>query len=388
MSTATSSRIQFWVPGIRDGSGGIQGFCRDVLSALITAFPRVSIHVIIKNDQPIDDDPLFSSGRVTWTSAARCPGPIRSLAFALLGAVSTLRHRPSLILTGHVNFLPALQAIARLHAAPRIAFLHGIDVWNPLPRRSQDALRLCAKRLCVSKYTRSRAASAQEMPEESMEVFPCTFDSQRYQLTSAKPPMLLERYGLQPHQKILFTVSRLAASERYKGHDEVLEALPAIINHEPNVHYLIGGSGDLRSVFEQKARELGIGDQVTFCGFIPNDELAAHFQLCDAFVMPSRGEGFGIVFLEAMGCGKPVIGGNQDGSVDALDGGRLGVLVDPLNIEELAESISQILAKTHPNRLLFDPQALHNAAVETFGPDAFRQRLSNALTPLLDPRSL
>ncbi|MCP5560748.1 MAG: glycosyltransferase [Verrucomicrobiaceae bacterium] len=263
--------------------------------------------------------------------------------------------------------------------------MYGIDVWTPLSPAIQSALQESAILFSISDYTTQQAVAAQELDSKRVDNFPCTFATTRY-IPGPKPPDLLERYDLHPEQPILLTISRLAASEQYKGHEQVLQALPSVAKTFPDVRYLIGGTGDYADALKQRSRELGVADHVIFAGFIPNDELAAHYQLCDAFVMPSRGEGFGIVFLEAMGCGKPVIGGNQDGSVDALDGGRLGVLVDPLNIEELAESISQILAKTHPNRLLFDPQALHDAAVATFGPDAFRQRLRDALTPLLESR--
>lgn len=378
--------IHLWVPGIREGSGGIQGFCRDVLASLIRDFPESPIHVLIKNDRPDPEDPLFS-GNVTWRSVCQFPGATQTIAFTLIGGWQCAIKRPAVIVSGHVNFLPAVRWLYRIFKLPFVAFMYGIDVWTPLRNSIQSALQEASVLFSISDYTTKQAVAAQKLGGRQIHYLPCTFATTRY-VIGPKPSILLERYGLRPDQPVLLTVSRLAASEQYKGHEQVLQALSSVAAASPDVRYIIGGTGDYADTLKQRAKELGVAGHVIFAGFIPNDELAAHFQLCDAFVMPSRGEGFGIVFLEAMGCGKPVIGGNQDGSVDALDGGRLGVLVDPLNIEELAESISQILAKKHPNRLLFDPQALHNAAVETFGPDAFRQRLCKALTPLLDPRSL
>ncbi len=85
---------------------------------------------------------------------------------------------------------------------------------------------------------------------------------------------------------------------------------------------------------------------MTLAGYIPEEELNDHYNLCDVFAMPSKGEGFGIVFLEAMACGKPVLAGNKDGSVDALLGGKLGALVDPDDVAQIAETLIAILGAT------------------------------------------
>jgi phosphatidylinositol alpha-1,6-mannosyltransferase len=82
---------------------------------------------------------------------------------------------------------------------------------------------------------------------------------------------------------------------------------------------------------------------VVFAGRIPENEKIDHYNLADAFAMPSKGEGFGFVFLEAAGCGLPVLGGNKDGSVDALVDGRLGVLIDPDDPADLLQGLIKIL---------------------------------------------
>jgi glycosyltransferase involved in cell wall biosynthesis len=91
--------------------------------------------------------------------------------------------------------------------------------------------------------------------------------------------------------------------------------------------------------------------------------------------MPSKGEGFGIVFLEALGCGRPVIAGNKDGSVDAVLGGRIGALIDPDNVAELEATVTQLLRGTHPNRTLFAPDELRRRAMEAYGYEQFRKTL-------------
>jgi glycosyltransferase involved in cell wall biosynthesis len=95
--------------------------------------------------------------------------------------------------------------------------------------------------------------------------------------------------------------------------------------------------------------------------------------------MPSKQEGFGIVFIEALACGKPVLAGNQDGSAEALRNGELGVLVDPNNIKEIADNLIQILKNEHPNKTIYNPQLLRGKAIEYFGFEKFKITLKKHL---------
>jgi len=149
------------------------------------------------------------------------------------------------------------------------------------------------------------------------------------------------------------------------------------------VRYLIAGRGDDQSRLEQLAAGAGVRDRVRFAGFVPTAELCAHYQLCDIFAMPSTGEGFGIVFLEAMACGKPVLAGDQDGSTEPLMDGQLGALVDPTDVPAIAAMLSDLLARRHPNRLLFDPAGLRGRVVGEFGFERFCARVRTALAAVL-----
>ena len=95
--------------------------------------------------------------------------------------------------------------------------------------------------------------------------------------------------------------------------------------------------------------------------------------------MPSKREGFGIVYIEALACGKPVLGGNRDGAIDALCHGELGVLVDPDDTHAIAKALIEILQKTYPNSLIYQPELLRQKAIATFGFDRFQQTLTHYL---------
>ena len=153
---------------------------------------------------------------------------------------------------------------------------------------------------------------------------------------------LLTRYGLQ-ERTILLTLSRLSADEQYKGHDEVLEVLPDLAKEVPDIAYLICGDGDDRPRLEAKAHRLGVADRVVFAGYIPDREKADHYRLADAFVMPGRGEGFGIVYLEAMACGIPVVASQPTPARKPCVMAKLGVVVDPDDIVSVKRGILHAL---------------------------------------------
>nr|MBC8205248.1 glycosyltransferase family 4 protein [FCB group bacterium] len=167
--------------------------------------------------------------------------------------------------------------------------------------------------------------------------------------TPGEPPAELRDKWKLHGRKVLLTVARIA--ER-KGHDLVLRALPEILKHHPDVIYLIAGKGGDKDRLLKMAEQLGIQDRVLFCGFVPDEELTDYYRLCDIYVMPNREifdstdsiEGFGISFIEASACAKPVIGGKSGGAVEAIEDGYSGWLIDPDNPQELAEKVIELLS--------------------------------------------
>jgi glycosyltransferase involved in cell wall biosynthesis len=159
--------------------------------------------------------------------------------------------------------------------------------------------------------------------------------------------------------------------------------LPNIRKHVPEAHYVLVGKGDDHQRVEALTRGFGLTDCVTLAGYVPDSELCDYYNLSDVFAMPSKGEGFGIVYLEAMACGKPCLGGNQDGALDALCHGELGALVNPDDVKEIAETLVQILQGTYPNSLMYQPEALRQKVIEAYGFQRFQQTLAQYLNDFL-----
>ena len=191
--------------------------------------------------------------------------------------------------------------------------------------------------VAVSGVTKERFLGWSGLPEEVGYVVPNCIDASGFG-PGSKRPDLLARYGLEG-RTVLFTLGRLSAAEAYKGFDEVIEALPVLATDVPDVAYLIAGDGDDRPRLEQKAADLGVANRVVFAGYVPESEKADHYRLADAFVMPGRGEGFGIVYLEALACGVPVVASALDASREAVRDGLLGQVVDPDDADEIRVGI-------------------------------------------------
>ncbi|MBX7209097.1 MAG: glycosyltransferase family 4 protein [Verrucomicrobiaceae bacterium] len=379
--------IHVWAPEIHEGSGGIQAFSRVYVKSLQEAYPDIGVHVFVKNDSVPGHDPLRLLG-VTIHSAARYPGWLRTLALVVMGIGLGLWMRPRCAITTHLHFLPALRMLHWLAGIPVISVLHGVEAWYARDGLRVRAMRAANHLMAVSRHTRQMVINAFGVEPQRVSVVPNTFDTGRFTL-GPKPGRLLKKFGLRPDQPVLLTVSRLALSEGHKGHRQVLVALDAIRRKFPDVRYLVVGTGDDLPRLRDAVVARGLEDCVIFAGYVPSAELPDYYRLCDAFVMPSSKEGFGIVFLEAMASGKPVVAGCLDGSVDALDGGRLGVLVDPNDPAKIADSVCRVLAHQPEGALWNDPAALRAAVVAQFGHQRVSRLMADDIAGIIgrEPRS-
>jgi len=275
-----------------------------------------------------------------------------------------------LVICGHINLLPLAAAVSWLKRVPLVLQVHGIDVWQPPKPLNRWCMARVSAVWSVSRFTQQRMNQWAKLPPGRFTVIPNTIHPERYGM-AAKRPDLLQRYGLQG-KKVILTLARLDPRERYKGIDEILDALPSLLRAEPSLCYLISGTGEDQPRLAAKAHALGIAHHVVFAGYVPEAEKADLLRLADVFAMPGRGEGFGIVYLEAMACGIPVVGSLLDGSREALKNGELGQLVNPDNPESLKAGLLQALQT-----------AQHiPAGLQVFAWTAFAQRIKQAIVGL------
>ena len=389
------THLHLWIPELVASKGGVQVFSKFFLQAIHQLYPEIDLSIFLKNDQltairvtdwleqligdRTNNQSPDQSNNQSKTISIHCSGtnptPWRTIAFSWQLIAKAIAQKPDLIIMTHLNFAPIALLLKWLVGTKYIAIAHGVEAWdikNPLLLKALKSADLI---LAVSSFTRDRLCQTQSISSNRVKILPNTFDASAWRIVP-KPQHLLDKHKLQPNQKVILTVSRLISSEQYKGYDRILEALPTIRQAIPDVHYIIVGKGDDGDRLEQIIQQKQLQNHVTLAGFIADKSLCDYYNLCDLFAMPSKREGFGIVYLEALACGKPVLGGNIDGAIDALDQGKLGALINPENTEAIAQEIINILTDRHDNKVIYQPQMLREKVINLFGFSKFQATLN------------
>jgi glycosyltransferase involved in cell wall biosynthesis len=360
--------------------GGIQSYVKDIFRAYLALENQPPTDVFLLRDGPECENPFESSAlkfHYLQTKPATL-GRIR-LAVALLSYL--LRRRPARVFCGHIKLAPLVQTLCQPLGIPYTVLTYGKEVWSPLPSAPRKALQQADQVWTISRYSRDCACDANQLDPKRFQMLSCAVDGDLF-TPGPKSEALLKKYGL-GDATVLMTVARLWSGDIYKGVDVTIRALPAIAQAFPSVKYLVIGRGDDQPRLAKLAQDLDIADRVVFAGFVATEDLAEHYRLADAYIMPSQ-EGFGIVYLEAMACGVPVLSGDADGSADPLQDGQLGWRVPHRDPEAVAKACMEILQGINtPDSATPDQRCngawLRQQAIALFGEKAFIQRLENLL---------
>jgi len=301
--------------------GGIQKFNRDWLYALAGLDTVEEIDVLVRRQATCTEVPVRVS--------QRCPalGKTGFVISALRQA--TCLASGDLIICGHIHLAPLAIAVAKISGASTWLHMHGVEAWSEpsfVAGRSVRSMSLISN---ASRFTRGKVLDWSDVNPHLVKVLPNVVDEKF--TPGPVSAQLKTRLGL-TNEKVLLTVGRLASDETYKGQDRVIRALPNIITEVPDVMYLVVGEGDDRPRLQSLAEALSVDSHVQFLGHAEDEELIALYRLADLFVMPSEGEGFGIVYLEAMACGCPALGLDAGGSIDALASSPLGHVCNDENM--------------------------------------------------------
>ena len=323
-SEMRSANYVFCFLEIFASEGGIQSYVKDIFKAYLSITAGTNsppqAEVLLLRDSEDCNNPYESKNLKFYYLKTEKAG-LGRLKLATVLLTRLLQKRPQRVFCGHIKLAPLIQILCQPLGIPYTILTYGKEVWEPLGPKYQTAMSKADSIWTISRYTRDRTCEINNLNPEKFQIVPCTVDVNIF-TTVPKPQDLLEQYNL-VGAKILMTVARLRSSDIYKGVDVTIQALPQIAKTFPNVKYLVIGRGDDRSRLAKLADDLGVTERVIFAGFVPTENLAAHYQLADAYVMPSQ-EGFGIVYLEALACGVPVLAGDADGSADPLQDGKLG----------------------------------------------------------------
>lgn len=347
-------------------TGGIQQYNRHLCDTLEKEFPGYDFTGLslydsrgnkrAKNWRNIR---MIYCGPTNWRFA-------RKIIFILKAISISMLERPAFLICSHIDLAPLAMFIERFLHIKYLLLAHGTDVWGVKNGIKYIGLKNADMIIAVSRYTGSNLV-ANGIDEKKIKYLYNTFNTSLFQ---ARPldKNLKARLGL-INKRIILTVGRMHSDEKYKGHDIMLKVLRVL---DEKYAWLVVGSGGHLSSLKIEAEKLGLNNRIRFLGGVDDDALAGYYNLCDCFVMPSKGEGFGIVFLEALACGKPVIGGNMDGSREPLMHGRLGFMVNPDSVEEIASAIN-LACSAKEDRT--NPEYLAKEVEANFGIKIFNKRV-------------
>ncbi len=340
----TGARILALVSDCYGAQGGIARYNQDLFGAL--AADDAEILILPR---------LESAAGLTLPAGIRQVPPVfNSLIYSLAALRAAWRHRPiDVVFCGHVFMAPLARLLCRLFGAYFWVQAHGVDVWARRRRWVRWGIEAADMMTLVSRGTRRSLLEWVDLSPERARVLPNTVR----EVFAPGPPSeaLRARLGLGPGP-ILLTVARLASVDRYKGHEEIFAALPALRARHPTLVHVVAGDGDDRARLEKRALELAHDPAaVRFLGYVPEEDLPDLYRLSDLFVMPSSEEGFGIVYLEAAACGLRVIGGVGGGSEDAIPDERVGVLVDRADGAALTAAVLRLLGQGRADLAALEP---------------------------------
>ena len=379
ISQFTNHHSQFTIPQILfltlkvfSATGGIEKVCRVMGKALYEygIEKDICVEIMSMHDQQkqADRNPYFPKRMFSGFAVKK--------ASFIVEAVRT-GAKADVVIISHINLLVAGWLAKKLNPKVKVILLaHGIEIWGKLSPYKKKLLTCCNDILCVSRFTAEKIKANQNLPFTNIEVLNnCIDPFLPLPDASFSDALLQKKYSIPNDHFVLMTLTRLSERDRYKGYDCVLESLLLLKKKEHKIKYVLAGgySHSEKAFIDDLIKKYGLEENVVLTGYIDEDDLTAHFCMADIYVMPSTKEGFGIVFIEAMYYGVPVIAGNQDGSTDALLNGELGLLIEPNNAPAIAEAVEKMMF----NKSFYKPN--HALLMENFGYDAYKRKLETIL---------
>ena len=342
-----------------EGRDGLSCLSREMTRALAAICPSAHIDVLSLGGSP-------GTVPVGGAVVSGCDGSRARLAARAIAAAA---RRPAVVLVLHTHLLPlALPFVAA--GASLVHVLVGIESWRAFGALEAAALARARAVLAISAHTRARfqAANARLAVPAVVVVHPA----------APAPLAPIQRRPLPPGYALI--VGRMAAGERYKGHDRLIAAWPRVLALVPGARLIVAGDGDDRARLERRVRDVGLSDAIQFVGQVDDGTLAGLYGDAGLFVLPSTDEGLGYVFLEAMQAGCACIGA-PGAAEEIIEPGVTGVIVAADDLSALSDAVARLLAEPDEARAM--GRAGRDRVEQYFTASRFEQDLAVALRPAL-----
>jgi len=355
-------------------TGGVQKVSRAMshaLNRISNENPDISFKMFALNDDNIAD-----TNYIMQTEFKGCEG--NKILFALKAAAEGAKSNT--IIISHINLLSIAILIKMLNKSSKIIMMaHGTEVWRKIATWKKVFIKKHVMIWAVSNFTGEQLKNIHKVnPDQISTLHNCIDPFFKVPSKFSKPDKLLNRYNLLHEQPILLSIARLTKFDKAKGYDQTIEIIPQLLIEFPGLRYLICGQYDKKEKnrLEQLIKKYDLNKTIYLINFITEEELEEHYQLADVFILPSKKEGFGLVFIEAAACGCRVVAGNTDGSTDAMLNGQLGILVDPENPGHIKEAVAQYLRKPFNYQ---EAKNIQKICLDHFSHDQYIKQVKNLL---------
>lgn len=334
--------------------GGIEKYNRDFLTAL--AKTGVQLSLVTRNKGGL------------WAKI--------SFVLRVLGAF--VRERPDIICCAHLNFAPLCLALKHLFQARYTLSLYGIEISDIQGWLKKKGACGAVLLVTISEYARSLIL--EQLPDAGDRIYmmPSAVDGAVFRIKD-KNEQLQAMYGL-ADRPVILSLARLSTNE-HKGQDRVLQSMPLVLQQVPEAVYLVVGGGTDERVEAVLREHPELRPSVVFAGAAADDQRVDYYNLAEVYVLPSKFEGFGIVFIESLACGVPVVASDGYGCRAGLLNGELGLLVPPDDLPAIAQAIVAILKKTATPQL-FDREGLRRKTLAVYGMDKWNERVDSLVKRL------
>lgn len=351
-------------PELFRAEGGIARILRSYLEALCEADGEGGqVHFLALNDGAVEPERIRPHSKGRPGAHVGCERSKLRFIFHTF----RLGWGSDRVICGHLHQLSVVWLFSFFRPQTKYYLVaHGIEVWRPFGWLERRALRNAHRILCVSEYTRRQMLRFDpQLDRTRLVIVPNTFNS-GLMTPTGKALTLKSRSGPR-----ILAVSRLTRADAYKGFDTLIEAMPQVLRQYPAAQLRIVGGGDDERRLRDLVHTLHLEDTVHFAGIVNDATLGMEYAACDIFALPSRKEGFGLVYLEAMAHGKPCLAARAGGAPEVVNS-EVGALVEYGNTDQIAVAVADLVR--HPR----DPAAIFRRA-EQFAFPAFKQHLTAAL---------
>lgn len=351
------NRVVFIYQNAFSQTGGIQTFNKYFISALeeITESNEnisAELVAIYDNDKDVKSTLLFTT--------------LEKSKLAAFKYIISKAKKFDTFIFAHVNLAPLAIALHLLNPKARIIFCtHGIEIWKKLPKTTEWIMNKSTV-LTVSNFSMNELKKYNPKLKD-VRLFPNCIKVKTDDVVLENP--------FKPENYNVLSVTRLSSSERLKGIDTVIKALSLLKEKIPNIKYSVIGKGDDVERLKKLASDLGVTEDIDFLGFV--DDINAYYQHCDVFTLPSKKEGFGIVYLEAMQYKKPVIAVNYGGATDVVKDGETGYLCEYDDSKCLIDQIYNLYISNDLSKQLGCNG--YSRLIEKFTFDTFKKKLESIL---------